>query len=154
MQYRYYTFVAAQAISVLSVLYLVTAHAICLRGIRSSVEFHDALCTCKLGAAKYGERIGPANQLQRTSTLWTCAPLPPRHSKTVFHQPSRCSLRLQVHFRVDNFLLSGQNVTCTRGFVLQSDWYRQSKAPEVDNFSRGCYQALSSPRPPPPPPRF
>ena len=47
--------------------------------------------------------------------------------------------------RVDNFLLSGQNVTCTRGFVLQSDWYRQSKAPEVDNFSRGCYQALSSP---------
>ena len=33
---------------------------------------------------------------------------------------------------------------CTRGFVLQSDWYHQSKALEVDNFSRGCYQALSS----------
>ena len=32
------------------------------------------------------------------------------------------------------------------GFVLQSDWYHQSKAPEVDNFSHGCYQALSSPR--------
>ena len=79
----------------------------------------------------------------RCWTLWTCAPS--AHSKTAFHQPSRCSLRLQVHFRVDNFLLSGQNVTCTRGFVLQSDWYRQSKAPEVDNFSRGCYQALSSP---------
>ena len=46
----------------------------------------------------------------RSWTLWTCAPS--AHSKTVFHQPSRCSL--QVHFRVDNFLLSGQNVTCTR----------------------------------------
>ena len=79
----------------------------------------------------------------RSWTLWTCAPS--AHPKTVFHQPSRCSSCLQVHFRVDNILLSGQNVTCTRGFVLQSDWYRQSKAPEVDNFSRGCYQALSSP---------
>ena len=45
--------------------------------------------------------------------------------------PSRCSLRLQVHFQVDNFLLSGQNVTCTCAFVLQSDWYQQSKAAEV-----------------------
>ena len=42
-------------------------------------------------------------------------------------------------------MLSGQNVTCTRGFVLQSDWYRRSKAPEVDNFYRGCYKALSFP---------
>ena len=51
----------------------------------------------------------------------------------------------QVYFRVGNFLLSGQNVTCTHGFVLQSDWYCHSKAVEVDNFSPGCYQALSSP---------
>ena len=48
----------------MSVLYLAAAQAIynfALRpqGIRSSVEFHDALCTCKLGAAKYGERVGP-----------------------------------------------------------------------------------------------
>ena len=34
---------------------------------------------------------------------------------------------------------------CTRGFVLQSDWYHQTKAAEVDNFYPGCYQALSSP---------
>ena len=47
--------------------------------------------------------------------------------------------------RVDNFLLGGQNVTCTRGFVLQSDWYRQSKAPEVDNFS--CDVTRLSPPP-------
>ena len=69
-------------------------------------------------------------------TLWTCTSS--AHPKTVFHQPSRCSLRVQFHFRADNFLLSGQNVTCTCGFVLQSDWYRQTKAAEVDNFSRGC----------------
>ena len=48
----------------MSVLYLAAAQAIynfALRpqGIRSSVEFHDALCTCKLGAVKYGERVGP-----------------------------------------------------------------------------------------------
>ena len=30
------------------------------------------------------------------------------------------------------------------GFVLQSDWYCQSEAPEVDNFPRGCYQAFFS----------
>ena len=33
---------------------------------------------------------------------------------------------------------------CTCGFVLQSDWYCQTKEAEVDNFSPGCYQALSS----------
>ena len=58
--------------------------------------------------------------------------------------PSRCSLRLQVHFQLDNFLLSGQNVTCTCAFVLQSDRCHQSKGAEVNNFSRECYQALSS----------
>ena len=47
-------------------------------------------------------------------TLWTCAPS--AHPETVFHQPSRCSLRLSVHFRVDNFLLNGQNVMCTCWF--------------------------------------
>ena len=36
--------------------------------------------------------------------------------------------------------------TCSRGFVLQSDWVRQIQAPEVDSFLRECYQALSSPR--------
>jgi len=35
-------------------------------------------------------------------------------------------------------------VTSSHGFVLQSDWYRQIQAPEVDNFSHECYQALSS----------
>ena len=33
------------------------------QGICSSVEFCDTLLTCKLGAAKYGERAGPANQV-------------------------------------------------------------------------------------------
>ena len=39
-------------------------------------------------------------------------------------------------------MLSGQNVMCKRGFILQSDWHHQSQAPEVNNFSHGCYQAL------------
>ena len=32
------------------------------------------------------------------------------------------------------------DVGCTLhfGFILQSDWYRQSKVPEVNNFSHGC----------------
>ena len=65
--------------------------------------------------------------------------------------PDSCHLVticIVVHFLPDNFLLSGQNVTCACGFVLQYDWYRQSKVAEVDNFSCGCYQALSSPPPP------
>ena len=33
-----------------------------LRGICSCIEFRDALCTCKLGTAKDGKRVGPANQ--------------------------------------------------------------------------------------------
>ena len=49
--------------------YLVAAQAIynfapCLSGICSSVEFCDVHCTCKLGAARYGERASPANQPQ------------------------------------------------------------------------------------------
>jgi len=35
-------------------------------GICSSVEFCDAHFTRKLRAAKYGERVGPANQPQWT----------------------------------------------------------------------------------------
>ena len=76
--------------------------------------------------------------------LFGLAPL--SHIRKLFFTNLRgCSLHLQVHFRVDNFLLSGQNVTCTHGFVLQSDWYRQSQALEVDSFSCGCYQAFSFP---------
>ena len=69
-------------------------------------------------------------------TLWTCAPS--THPKTVFYPLSRSSSP-----RVVNFLLSGQNVMCTRGFDLQSDLCRQNKALEVNNFVHGCYQALS-----------
>ena len=29
--------------------------------------------------------------------------------------------------------------------ILQSDWFHQIQAPEVDRFSHECYQALSSP---------
>ena len=44
----------------ISALYVVAAQAIynftlCPQGICSSVEFCDALCTCKLGAVKYDE---------------------------------------------------------------------------------------------------
>ena len=58
----------------MSVLYLVAVQVIYnfaprLIGICSCVEFRDALCTCKLGAAKYGERVSPANQLQQTLIL-------------------------------------------------------------------------------------
>ena len=73
------------------VLYLVAVQAIYnftprLRGIRSYVEFCDA---CKLGPAKYSERVGPANQLQQILTCTTST-----YPKTVFHQPLRWSLRL------------------------------------------------------------
>ena len=46
-----------------------------LRGICSCIEFRDALCTCKLGAAKYGERVGSATNYSTlwSWTLWTCA---------------------------------------------------------------------------------
>ena len=52
----------------MSVLYLVAAQAIYnfaphLRGIRSCVQFRDALCKRKLGVAKYGEQVSHANQL-------------------------------------------------------------------------------------------
>ena len=49
---------------------------------------------------------------------------PSAHPKTVFYQVSRSSLGLKVHLKLTIFLLSGQNVMCTCGFVLQSDWYR------------------------------
>ena len=48
------------------VIYNFAPHRI---GICSCVEFRNALCTCKLGAAKYGEQVGPANQLQQTLIL-------------------------------------------------------------------------------------
>ena len=38
-------------------------------GICSFVDFYNALFTCKLGAAKYGERVSPTNQLQWASIL-------------------------------------------------------------------------------------
>ena len=58
----------------ISVLYLVAAQAIYnlaprLRDIRRSVEFHDTLYTCKLGAAKYGERVGPVTNYSKLQ-LW------------------------------------------------------------------------------------
>ena len=40
-----------------------------VQGICSCVEFREALCTCKLRAAKYGERVGPANQQQQILIL-------------------------------------------------------------------------------------
>ena len=64
-------FIALQySVYVISVLYLVSAQAIynfapCLRGICSCIEFRDTLCTCKLGAAKYGERVGPATKYSK-----------------------------------------------------------------------------------------
>ena len=76
--------------------------------------------------------------------LWTCTSS--THPQTVFHQPLKCSLCLQVHFRVDNLLLCEQNVTCTHGFVLHLIGTARTKVAEVDNFSRRCYQALSAPR--------
>ena len=96
--------------------------------ISSCVEFRDALCTCKLGAAKYGEQVSSANQLQQTLILdFLDSRLFRIHtSENCFHQPLRCSLCLQVHFQVANFLRNGQNVMCTHGFILQSDWYWHS----------------------------
>ena len=51
-------------------------------------EFRDALCTCKLRAAKYGERVGPAKQVKHATTanfdlgLSGLSPLP----HILFHQ--------------------------------------------------------------------
>ena len=81
------------------------------------------------------------NQLQWTLILNSLDCAPSAHPKTFFHLPLRCSLHLSSW----QFLLSGQNLKCLCSFVLKSDWYRQTKAPEVDNFSRRCYQTLSSP---------
>ena len=36
-----------------------------------------------------------------------------------------------------------KKVACTHGVDLQSDWYRLSQLPEVDNVSHGCYLAFS-----------
>ena len=107
----------------ISVLYLVAVQAIYnfalrLQGICSCVHFRDTFSTCKLGAEKYGEWVGPATNYSKlwSRTLWTCASS--AHSKIVFHQPSRCSLAYKFNFQVD------------------------SKVVEVDKFFRGCYQAL------------
>ena len=109
-------FVSCHATSVLRLVAVLAIYNFAphLRGIRSCVEFHDALCGCKLGAAKYGKRVGPGNQLQ----LSGLAPLP--HIWKL--QPSRCSLRLQVHFWVDSFLLSGQNVTYMYTWFCSAIW--------------------------------
>ena len=58
----------------MSVSYLVAAQAIYTfalrpRSIRNSVEFSGALRTYELGAAKYGNRGGPTNQLQSNFDL-------------------------------------------------------------------------------------
>ena len=83
----------------------------------------------------YGERVGSATNYCTNFDfgLSGLAPLP--HIRKLFF----------TNLRVDNLLLSGQNVTCTCGFVLQSDWYCQTKAAEVNNFSSRCYQAFFLP---------
>ena len=67
--------------------------------------------------------------------LWTFASS--THPKTVFHQPLRCSLRLQVHAEWVNVAVHA----C--GFVQQSVPSQQGGGSE--SFSHGMYQALSSP---------
>ena len=59
----------------MSVLYLVAAQAsynltVRARGIRNSIEFYHTLFTCKLGAAKYDERAGPATNYSELRS-WT-----------------------------------------------------------------------------------
>ena len=54
----------------MSVLYLLAAQAIYnftphLRDICSCVQFRDALCKRKLGAAKYGDRVSPATNYSK-----------------------------------------------------------------------------------------
>ena len=122
------------------VQYLVAAQAfynftLCLRGICSSVEFRDTLCTCKLRAEKCEELTTVNFDLELPGLRSFRTP------ENFFHLPLSCSL----HLSSSQFLLSGQNLKCSCSFVLKSDWYRQTKALEVDNFSRRCYQALSSP---------
>ena len=60
--------------------------------------------------------------------------------------PERSVLSLQFVHSTAVKVNAYKIFTCSRGFVLQSDWVRQIQAPEVNSFSRECYQALSSPR--------
>ena len=78
----------------------------------------------------------------RSLTLWTCTPS--AHPKTVFQL--RSSLGLQVHLELTIFFCWVDKMShVTRGFVLQSDLYHQSRAPKVDNFPVD----VSRPSPPP-----
>ena len=63
------------------------------RGIGSSVEFRDALCTYKLGTAKNGERDCPSNQLQWTSIFDSLDLRPFRTSKNC------CFFYIFINFR-------------------------------------------------------
>ena len=119
-------------------LFILEASAALLSSVRHFVHVNSELRSI------VRESVPQTNYSElRSRTFWSCAPS--THPKTVFYHLSRCCLGLKVHFELTIFLLSGQNVTCTRSFVLQSDWYCQSKAPEVDNFFCRCSQALSSP---------
>ena len=132
MEYRYYTWcLAAQAIR---------NFAACLWGIPSFFEFCEALCTCKLGAVKYGEWVSHANQLQWTSILdyldlhlfctsENCfSPIFEDFELTIF-----CWIFKMPYVHMVSF--------CT---VIGTS---RARVPEVDNFSSGCYQALSPPHP-------
>ena len=137
MQYQYYIYLAAaQAI-----------YNFILRcqGIRSAAEFRDILCTCKLGAAKYDERVGPVNQLQWTLSLESLDLPPFRTSKNCFSSTFEMQSALISSFSSWQYfaeLIKCHMYTwfCSAIWLVPPD-----KALEVDNFSFGCYQALSSP---------
>ena len=110
-----------------------------LRGIHSCVEFRDTLWTCKQSC-----KVRKPTRANFDLGLSGLTPL--LHIwKLFFINFWGVVYAYKFIFELTIFLLSWQNVKFTCGFVLQSDWYRQNKVAEVDNFSRGCYQALSSP---------
>ena len=77
------------------------------RGIRSSVELLDTLCTRKLRAAKYGqvkESLPQTNYSEFDLGLFGLAHV----QKLLF-----------INFR--SLVWACINVTCTRDFILQSD---------------------------------
>ena len=104
--------------------------------------FYDILCTCKLGAAKYGERVGPVNKLQWTSILDSM-------DLYLFRTSKSCNFRglVWAYKFISNWQYFAEWTKChVYTWFCSAIWlYRQSKVPEVDNFSCECYQAPSSP---------
>ena len=76
---------------------------LCPRGICNSIELRDTHFVLVLWCMvnKLVPQTNSYYSKLRSWTIWTCAPS--AHLKNSFPQLSRCSLRVEVHFRVNIF---------------------------------------------------